>query len=254
MRQLIITAALLVTASLVPASAHAADYYLYTSGMCTRNWTGGKGDGYIRDVKGFLTEVEVLIDQRYDHDAATREFASKYLDVYCTGSNTCRINAYSNGAAVASKALSVYGNGQWNIAWVMTNGGNHGGSELASTGWVAEIFGGCDLADEITPSRHRAWNHHNMPSTWYELAGTDELGAWYDPRRATSAFLPGEDDGAVAMHSGGGFSSTGSRDSACESGRWTRHQAVYWCSFDRDHYQLKMHGARCYAEGGCDYD
>jgi len=253
MRQLITTAVFLIAASLVPASAHAADYLIYVGGMCSTGWQGGKGNGYVRDMPN-LIEKEAFIDQRYDTDAATRQFRDEYLDVFCTGNNTCRLMGYSNGGAVISRALSVYGNGQWNIAWVMNNGSNEGGSEVSSTGWVAEILGGCDIADEITPSRHRTWDHHDTQGTTiYQLAGTKGFGAWYDPRRVTSGFLPGEDDGAVAMHSGGGFASAGSRDSGCESGRWSRHQAVYWCWFDLDHYDIKMRGAACYASG-CDYD
>ena len=241
MRRILTAATFFIAIVAMPASAFATNYLVYTGGLCMQRFAEGKGSGYIHDHPSYV-EVEAWIDQRSDHNAAVQEFKREILDVYCTNGNTCRLYGYSNGATVITQALSVYNTGQYNVVYSLMNGSNEGGSELSENGWMAELFGGCDMADEIAPGDHRpTYNHHNG-GTVYQLAGIDSFSF---PQNVTSAFLPGEDDGAVAMHSGGGFSSTGSRNSACESGRWTNHYAVWWCYFDLDHYDLKMRGAKC---------
>ena len=238
----------------LPSVASATTYNIHLGGMCSTRFEGGKGGGSLETgIAG--TPIEAFIDQRSDHHAAAVEFKNEILDVYCTGNDTCRLLGYSNGGAVISKALSTWGmnNGvpQYNLVYALNSGSNEGGSELANSGWIAEIFGGCDLADEIAPGDHRpAWNHHNTGgATIYTVAGRDSLGAWYDPRRATSALLPGEDDGAVSM-AAPYYSSSGSFDNGCQSGRWTSHHAAWWCSFSRDHYEIKMQGIKC-LQNGC---
>ncbi|MAQ18501.1 MAG: hypothetical protein CMN30_27340 [Sandaracinus sp.] len=245
MTRLLAILALLAFTTL-PNVAAAETYNVYLGGMCSTGFQGGKGGGALLDLPG--VEVEAFIDQREDHHAAVIEFKNEILDRYCAGNDVCRLLGYSNGGAVISKALSVYG--PYNVMYALNSGSNEGGSELATTGWVAEIFGGCDLADEIAPGDHRpAWNHHSTGgATIYTVAGHSGFGAWYDPRRVTSGILPGEDDGATSMASPY-YSSSGGYDNGCGSGRWTSHHAAWWCSFDRDHYEIKMQGAKCLANG-----
>ncbi len=227
-----------------PTSTRAADYFIQLGGVCSQEFLEGKGGGRLASFSG-VTAVNAQVDQRNSMSTATAQLRT-VLDTYCLGDDWCYVYTYSNGAAVISRALSVYST-DWNIYFVMQSGGNEGGSELSQTGWAAEIFLGCDMADEITPSDHRSgWNHNDTGgNTFYTVSGED--GWWY-----SSWLLPGEDDGAVAFHSSGGFISTYSVDWLCYDPQYfyANHVTAYTCSgFPDDHYELKMRGI-CEL-GGC---
>lgn len=229
----------------ISTTASAANYILHFGGMCSQYFTDPNakgGGGRVASISGW-TSVDTWVDQRTSFTTAVNQVVQR-LDQYCRSGNTCRLYGYSNGAAALSKALSVYGNGQWNIAYVMTVGSAEGGSELASTGWLAEVLGGCAMASQITTSNYRnGWNHHDTDGKpFYMLAG---YKAFSGVKAPTSALLPGEDDGVVAMHSAGGYATTGSWNDACQSGRYAFHSAAYWCRFYLDHYAIKMRGVEC---------
>lgn len=227
------------------ATASAANYILHFGGMCSQYFTDPNakgGGGRVAAISGW-TSIDATVDQRTSFTTAVNNVVSR-LNTYCGAGNTCRLYGYSNGGAAMSKALSVYGNGQWNIAYAMTVGSAEGGSELAGTGWLAEIIGGCAMASQITTSSYRTgWNHHDTDGKqFYMLAG---YKAFSGAQSATSVLLPGEDDGAAAMHSAGGYATTGSWNDACQSGRYSYHSAVYFCRFYLNHYQIKMRGIDC---------
>jgi len=147
------------------------------------------------------------------------------LDCFCTGSNYCYIAAHSAGNAQIGYALDLYGTTSrsvktpspnasgvcadagtatqvgWNIKWVDVGGGAAGGSELANLGsWAVSD----PLTSDLKTSTIRAlYNHNNTRGSWlYMFAGAK--GTLY------SGMLPGQDDEAVAYHSSGGVSQTGS--------------------------------------------
>jgi hypothetical protein len=89
----------------------------------------------------------------------------------------------------------------WNIKWVDVASGAGGGSELANMGdWATSE----PLTSDLVTSTARAmYNHNTTRSKWfYMFAGAK--GTLY------SGTLPGQDDEAVAYHSTGGVSATGS--------------------------------------------
>lgn len=228
----------------LPVAAQAANYFIHVGGVCSTGFLGGKGGGYLGSFADY-TSINAAVDQRDSMSTATAQMRTT-LDTYCTGSNWCKIYTYSNGGAVISRTLSIYST-DWNIYWVLNSASSEGGSELSSTGWAAEIFLGCGLAGDITPSDHRnGWNHNDTNNnTIYQIGGYD--GWWY-----TSAFLPGEDDGAVAFHSAAGLISTYSVSWMCYASQyhWTNHVIAWTCSgYDLDHYGMKMKGI-CNL-GGC---
>ncbi|MCE9571914.1 MAG: hypothetical protein K8W52_02040 [Deltaproteobacteria bacterium] len=229
----------------VPRVAGATNYILHFGGMCSQTFTDTAplgGGGRVAAISGW-TSINAAVDQRTDFNVAVSQVVAR-LNTYCGAGNTCRLYGYSNGGAAISKALSVYGNGQWNIAYVMTVGSAEGGSELAGTGWLAQIIGGCAMASQITTSSYRnGWNHNDTDGKQtYMLAGTK---AFSGVNSASSALLPGQDDGAVAMHSSGGYATTGSWNDACQAGRYSYHSATYWCAFYLNHYEIKMRGITC---------
>lgn len=160
------------------------------------------------------------------------------LDCYCTGSNWCYIAAHSAGDLHIGYALALYGTSTrnvtnaspgsggvctgtgatqrgWNIKWVDVGGGAAGGSELANVGsWaVSDALTG----DLKTGTARSLYNHNTTQGVWfYMFAGAK--GTLY------SGTLPGQDDEAVAYHSSGGLSATGS---FCNPGDWFCDDSLY---------------------------
>jgi hypothetical protein len=234
-------ASLVLTA---PTIAHATDYFIQVGGVCSTDFLGGKGNARLADLPGVVS-VNARVDQRDSMATATAEMRG-VLDTYCTGQDWCYVYTYSNGGAVISRVLSLY-NTPWNIYWVMNAASNEGGSELSYTRWAAQIFLGCGLAGRIAPSDHRSgWNHDDTNGvSFFGVVGED--GWWY-----SRGFLPGDDDGAVAFHSAGGFRDTYSLRSLCYDRRYyySNHFIAFTCSgFPDDHFETKMRGI-CEL-GGC---
>ena len=153
---------------------------------------------------------------------ATQQFANT-LDTYCTGSNICYIYTYSNGGAVFSRTVALYPAGRWNIGYSVPLRAMKAAARSVGTGWVGEIFGGCYLAGHIGPSDHRnGWNHNVTNSVTVGMIGGN---GWLAPY-AQSSVLPGHDDGAVAEHSSGGYSSSGSFSNICGGGKFAAPPSV----------------------------
>ncbi|HEY4240350.1 MAG TPA: hypothetical protein VGM88_11065 [Kofleriaceae bacterium] len=225
----------LVAALAVPVVAHAGVYDIHLGGICSTQFTGGSGGGYLGSWPG-ETSVDAPVDQNNSMATASAQLAAT-LDTYCTGGNYCYVYAYSNGGAVISRTLALYSNA-WNIGYVATSASNEGGSQLGGTGWLGQIFGGCYLAGHIGPSDHRnGWNHNDTHGVI--LGGVGGNG-WLAPY-AQSAILPGHDDGAVSEASAGGYASTNGVSTMCGSGKYANHQAWWSCEYGSlNHYDLKM--------------
>jgi hypothetical protein len=229
-----------IAAVSAPAIAEAGVYNIHLGGMCSTQWEGGKGGGYLGSWAG-ETSVSAYVDQRDNMSTATSQFAS-ILDTYCgaKSGNLCYVYTYSNGGAVFSRTMAMYEDGRWNIGYSMAAASNEGGSEIGGTGWIGEVFGGCNLAGHIGPSDHRnGWNHNDTNGVSVGHIGGN---GWLVPY-AQSSVLPGHDDGAVAEHSSGGYSSTGSYSNICGGGKYANHQAWWSCEYGSlNHADLKMKG------------
>jgi hypothetical protein len=171
------------------------------------------------------------------------------FDQYCTGSNSCHVYTYSNGAAVVSRALSIYST-SWKIIKVYNSAGNGGGTEVSGTGWVAEIFGGCSLASKVTPSAHRnGWNHNDTKGIQIlHIAGTGTI--WYT-FGTTHVLLPGKDDSVVPFHSASGNSNTGAYTSVCSSPKYSNHFGVSGRCGGESQHHLNISKRFVCITGGC---
>lgn len=229
-----------------PAAASAATYVLHVGGVCSDHFV--EGTGYLTDFPD-IAEVDAWVNQQNNMTQATNDLVAR-LDQYCRNGNACYVYTYSNGGAVLSRALSLYGNGQWNVVLAVNSASNEGGSELSDIGGgTADAFGSCDLIADIGVSDHRnGWNHHDTDGVlFYMSAGSKE--SW-----TTDWALPGDDDGTVAMHSAGGYSWAGSFGDACRGGYWDFHVPFEWagaryCEFGKDHGAMKMHTMQCISQG-----
>ena len=239
-----ISAMLTTTILLVAGPALASTNVIHVGGVCSTTF------GTVIDFGG-VNEVTPWVDQRSSMATATNQLRDA-LDTYCQGAESCYIYAYSNGGAVLSRTLSLYGTGQWNIVAAYTGASNEGGSELSDEfGFMADWFGSCSLQANVGVSDHRAgWNHHDTDGTLFYMGG----GNTGDPE--TSWMLPGRDDGVVAMHSSGGYSSVVDQNNVCGPGKWDFHLPFDWrgnrqCSFSDGHDRMKMRVLECIAYGNC---
>ncbi len=221
----------------IPTIADAGVYNIHVGGICSTQWEGGKGGGYLGSWAG-ETSISAPVDQNDSMATATAQLAGTF-DRYCTGGNICYVYAYSNGGATVSRTLSLYATA-WNIGYVVASASNEGGSQLGGTGWLGEVFGGCYLAGHIGPSDHRnGWNHND---THGRTVGAIGGNGWLAPY-AQSSVLPGHDDGAVSTASAGGNSSSSGVDSLCNGAKYTNHQIWWSCEYGSlNHYDLKMKG------------
>lgn len=250
----------LLVAALVlgaPTAASAAIYNLHLGGMCSQGWTDGKGSSQMGSWSS-ETAINVAIDQRDSVSNAAWRLKS-YLDYYCVGSNTCYIYNYSAGDAVLNY---LYANttSNWNIGYAITTGGAGGGSRLAG-----DIAGAltCSLANNLTHSSVRGLYNHNDTNgeTVYRLGGHKSM--W----ESTVACVAGttlsvltlglvsshcmtesKDDGAVAYHSSGAYTTAGDFSDFWNSGsHWgSGYHKSYWSpstSYDEgedlNHYEIK---------------
>lgn len=225
---------LAVATFVVAGSAHATNYSLWIHG---RNQSGTTNGNYNDFSAWGPSNVNAGVNKRAvnwggrNRISETNNKIRDALDCYCTGSNWCYVAGYSAGDAQIGYALSLYGqttrrvknaipatNGTcgdaggtqtgWNIKWVDIAGGAGGGSELANMGyWAVDD----PLTDDLRTGTMRGlYNHNATDGVWfYMFAGSKGT--------AYSGTLPGQDDEAVAYHSAGGMSRTGS---FCNPGDW----------------------------------
>lgn len=221
--------ALLLSLLTFAADASATNYSLWIHG---RNTSQNTKPGNYADFSAFgPSSVAAGVNKKsVNWDGVSRISTSNggirnALDCFCTGSNNCYIAAHSAGNAQIGYALSLYGASTrsvkvaspnasgvcsnsgtstqvgWNIFFVDVGGGAAGGSELANVGdWAVSD----PLTSDLKTATMRSLYNHNTTQgrSFYMFAGAK--GTLY------SGTLPGQDDEAVAYHSSGGMSNTGS--------------------------------------------
>lgn len=219
---------------------------LHFGGVCSTGFIGGKGEGALGSWDGVIS-VDAKVDQTDNMGQATADMKLA-LDTYCTGTDWCYLFTYSNSGATLSRTLALHDT-RWNILWAIGAASNEGGSEIGGTGWIGEIFGGCALTGYIGTSDHRpAWNHNDTNGAiLYGVGGYKSMAPLVQ-----SAILPGEDDGAVAYHSSGGYNDTFRTSTLCGSPdeHYANHETAFTCDgLYLDHNEMKVQGV-CHA-GGC---
>jgi hypothetical protein len=204
-------------------TASATNYSLWIHGR-----TGGTPTGFSYWVDGKGNNIAssagvnpIAVDYNgTSHISVSNPTVVSYLNKYCTGSNSCYINAHSAGAAQIGYAEALYP-GEWNIIWVLTGGSAAGGSELA--GNLAYFFTGYPIDLDLPVSTMRGLYNH-------DIVGDDITGYVYnylggDYAALTTCLFPGGclfgsggNDSAVAFHSSGHFRSSGTYGSDSSSG------------------------------------
>jgi hypothetical protein len=226
--------AILGIGMITTSDAFSANYILHLNGMCSMNWLDSSG-ARLASASGY-TSINCYVDNTQSISFAASQFKTKYLDVYCKGSNWCYIINYSAGDAIVGYINGIYAP-SWNIGYVVTAAGASGGSEVANS--FTSLFA-CSLTKQLAVSTIRGMYNHNDTNGIgiYRTGGYKAI--WYSPG---SAVLPGEDDGAVAYHSSAGCVSTGSYNRLDTCSRWTNHY-IYGDGkgYYLDHYGMKMKG------------
>lgn len=227
------------------------DHFIHIGGICSTGFVhGGKKGGGALAQWPDVHSVDAQIDQRDSMSVAVVDLRA-VLDDDCVGQDWCYLYAYSNGAAVVSKTLSVYDASRWNIVWAFAAAGNAGGSELSDS--LAADLGGrlgfsCELARAIGPSQHRpGWNHNDTGGhTIYHIGGRHE---WWYTGGFPDFFSGMANDGAVAYHSSGGlrhaYFVSDDDPWLCHqpSYHYDNHEVAFSCEgYDVDHYAMKMRG------------
>jgi len=229
--------------------ASATVYDIHVGGTCGTQFTNGPGAA--SDVGHWDGEVSVdaWVDQRYSMSTAVADLKNT-LDRYCQ-TDWCWVYTYSNGAAVVSKVLATYAT-PWRIISVRNSASNEGGTEIAGTGWVADLFGGCQLAgsSDLLPSAQRDnWNHndtHGVPVI--HIGGTGTI--WWT-LGLSHLVLPGDDDTVVAFHSSGGMSVADSFYDLCAGPKYANH--MVWsdrCGGEPEDHHSIARKLVC-IDGGC---
>lgn len=218
-------------AMVAATEAFSANYILHLNGQCSQNWLDGKGGGRLSIATGYIS-INAVVDNTQSVAYSASQFKTKYLDVYCTGSNWCYIVNYSAGDAIMGYINGIYAP-SWNVAYVLTSAGASGGSEIA--GSFTALFA-CNITNDLSVSKIRNMYNHNDTNgnIVYRIGG-------YKGIFGSSLLLPGEDDGAVAYHSAGGCVTAGSYTNLNACTHWTNH-LIYGATagYYLDHYGVKM--------------
>jgi len=221
------------------AAASGKNYSLWIHGRTAGTpsgfgyWIDGEGNNIAENAG--VNPVAVDYDGQA-HIAESNPTVVGYLDTYCTGQNSCYINAHSAGGAQIGYA-EYYHPGAWNIIWVLTGGSAAGGSELA--GNTAYFFTGYPMDLDLPVSTMRSLYNHDYLGD--EIAGDvyNFLGGDY-ATLTTCLFAGGcvggggGNDSAVAFHSSGHFRSAGayatddSTGGTAASGTWWDHSHALW--------------------------
>jgi hypothetical protein len=231
-------------------TASATVYNIHVGGVCSTQFTNGKGAASAVGYWPGEVSINAWVDQRSSMSTATSNLKT-VLDQYCQGSNSCWIYTFSNGAAVLSRVLATYSTA-WRIVSVRNSAGNGGGTEIAGTGWIGDAFGGCSLAgsSSLLPSAIRnGWNHNDTNGVpFVHIGGTGTI--WWS-LGTTHLLLPGTDDSVVAFHSAGGMSSAGSFSNLCSGPKYSNH--IVWssrCAGESNHH-LNISRKFVCIDGGC---
>lgn len=222
-------APLAAAALLVSGEASATNFSLWIHGRNTGTATG-QGNYNEFSYWGSGSTAAGVNKKSVNWDGKSTISSQNYrirnaLDCYCTGSNWCYIAAHSAGDPQIAYAMSLYGGSArtiknatpaadgtcgnttggtqtgWNIKWVDIASGGSGGSELADIGsWAVSD----PLTGDLKTAKMRALYDHNQTRGIYFYLFAGAKGTLY------SGTLPGQDDEALAYHSTGGVSVTGS--------------------------------------------
>ena len=210
------------------APGDAAQYVVHVHGRGSSGW----GNNPMYASPGWQT-----VGVSYNATTATLAQANAQLRPqlasFCSGDNTCIVVAYSNGALQLGYTQANYPEVLENALHIQTGGSAAGGTELLNN-WTSEVaswFGqsypsGVDATLTVSAARN-AYNHSlsaGIP-TYHLGANTD----WSDKLFwVTAAFLPGNDDGAVAFHSAFGCTGSGSQKETC--GKFSGHFTDLWAT------------------------
>ncbi len=206
----------------IPAGLSAADYTIFVHGRSGKNHCGtGTSDvnnywGSAKNISTSRTKYFVgydgSTDPRTSGSCRAQSQLASVLNARCRGSNNCKIICHSAGCYATEYFLDKTST-NYNIDFVMASSSAAGGSELADLAFWAGS--GMDYALKTAQARG-SYNHNDMKGVGiWAIAGY--RGVWYASWR-----LPGDDDGAVALHSTCGHSSKGSH-SACNRSRYSSH-------------------------------
>lgn len=221
MRKLTVPALALV-ALFAAAELSAATYTIFVHGRSGSNHCGtGTTDvnNYWGSAKNISTSTTKYF-VGYDGSSDPRTWGScraqtqlySVLESRCKGSNNCRLICHSAGCYATEYFLDKTST-NYNIDFILASSSAAGGSELANAAFWAS--GNMDDALKTANARG-SYNHNDMKGVGiWAIAGYK--GTWY-----ASWILPGEDDGAVSLHSTCGHNSTGSHND-CKKARYSSH-------------------------------
>jgi hypothetical protein len=256
--KLVALAATATVASLAsPASA--TNYSLWIHGR-----TGGTPSGFSYWVDGRGTNIAqsagvnpVPVDYNgSSHISVSNPTVVAYLNAYCTGGNSCYVNAHSTGATQIGYAEALYPDA-WNIVWVLTGGSAAGGSELA--GNTAYFFSGYPVDLDLPVGTMRGMYNH-------DVLGDDIAGYVYnylggDYASLTTCLFPGGclfgkggNDSAVAFHSSGHYRNSGTYgndgSTGGTGGSWWDHSYALFVDSIHGSYGHCVDGSYPCEEGG----
>jgi hypothetical protein len=132
----------------------------------------------------------------------------------CTGSKRCRIICHSAGCYAVGYFLDKLTTNTFNIDGVFASSSAAGGSELANAGGSSAMDNALKTGEARNASLFN--QNDNKGVSFHHLAGYK--GDWY-----SGWILPGDDDGAVALHSTCGIATTGSYTNCNAAPRYTGH-------------------------------
>jgi hypothetical protein len=231
-------------------SVGAESYTVFVHGRSSSNHNGvGASDvnSYWGTSTNNVTGKKIFIgydgssDPRTYGSARAQTNLSTGLSTYCKTGNTCRIVCHSAGCYATGYWLATALGGStasakgFNISKVTALASAAGGSELASAlngisfGWLGSAM---DKSLIVSTARS-AFNQNNTGGVpIFHVAGTKGLfGA--------SAILPGEDDGAVSVHSANGYSRVGGIDKCQRS--LTQYEGIWPFGGNQTYTQYQNH-------------
>lgn len=172
-----------------------------------KGWDYWSQTGDSTEVQPGINAVPVNWDGRQLFENTNIDVRSAF-DTYCTGEeNWCYVVCHSTGCPQTEYALAMHGNvggvHRWNITWVAAAGSVEGGSELAKYSIVIPFVNAfVPLDDELIPPVMRQLYPHDQTQgvIVYMFVGAGT----YSQTAALGPVMPGDDDGAVSMHSAAG--------------------------------------------------
>ncbi|MCU0685341.1 MAG: hypothetical protein MUF34_24395 [Polyangiaceae bacterium] len=211
-----------------PSVAQAGQYVVHVHGRGQSGW----GDNPMYSQPGWQT-----VGVSYNATTATLAQANAQLRPqlaqFCSGSNSCIIVAYSNGALQLGYTQANYPSVLANALYVEAGGAASGGTELLNSwtstvgSWLGATYpNGVDATLTVSGARN-AYNHSlSAGINTYHLGGNTGPGnaIWW----ATSGFISGDDDSVVPFHSAFGCSSSGSQTQNCS--KFSGHALDVWAN------------------------